>query len=321
MAELSANQKKVIRKLGLSAEEAEAFGRALLEPQSGAHGVIWTGERPAETGWRLLPRPSWLPAWADLVDGSERPGQSEWQTNGACYVLDPGSLWAASAVSVVDGDSELFLDVCAAPGGKTVAAWRALHPGMLVANEVVPKRRAVMAGNLIRCGVEPVWQSGMHGPDLKEAFTEGCDVVLVDAPCSGQSLVARGQEAPGAFHPAVINTNANRQKKILAFAAQCVRQGGWLLYMTCTFSPEENEEVVAWLLDRIGGFEVVPVPSLAGFESGLAEFPCYRHWPHVGPGAGSFVAALRRVESVLDEELEALTEEDLDSLTLGRIGS
>ncbi len=119
------------------------------------------------------------------------------------------------------------------------------------------------------------------------------DVVVVDAPCTGQSLLAKGETAPGCFHPVQINKNANRQRRILANAAQAVAPEGYLAYMTCAYSPEENEDTIAWLLARFPQFQPVIVPALHLFQSHLTDLPCYRMMPQDGLGAGAFTCLLR----------------------------
>jgi 16S rRNA C967 or C1407 C5-methylase (RsmB/RsmF family) len=120
------------------------------------------------------------------------------------------------------------------------------------------------------------------------------DLVIVDAPCSGQSMAAKGKESGGGFHPATVNQNSNRQKRILACVAPCVKPGGCLAYMTCTYSPEENEEVVAWLLKKMPEFRPVPLGRMEPLQSHLTDIPCVRVWPHTGPGAGGFSCLLQR---------------------------
>jgi len=115
-------------------------------------------------------------------------------------------------------------------------------------------------------------------------------VVIVDAPCSGQSLLAKGSQVPGCFHPVTMNKNANRQKRILANSAQIVAPQGYLAYMTCTYAPAENEQVCEWFLNRFPDFQPAVVPHLAPFQSHLTALPCYRLWPHQGLGAGGFTA-------------------------------
>jgi 16S rRNA C967 or C1407 C5-methylase (RsmB/RsmF family) len=122
----------------------------------------------------------------------------------------------------------------------------------------------------------------------------GFDLVIVDAPCSGQSLLAKGIENPGAFHPATVKGNAKRQLGIVTAAADCVAPGGTLLYSTCTFSERENERVVSKFLGRMPDYKVLPVAHLEPWRSPLADFPCYRLYPQSGLGAGGFVALLAR---------------------------
>ncbi len=113
-------------------------------------------------------------------------------------------------------------------------------------------------------------------------------LVIVDAPCTGQSLLAKGGKAPGCFHPTAINKSANRQKRIIANSAGMVAPQGYLAYMTCTYSSEENEQVREWFLERFPQFQPVVIPHLAGYQSHLATMPCYRMWPQEGLGAGAF---------------------------------
>ena len=119
------------------------------------------------------------------------------------------------------------------------------------------------------------------------------DLVIVDAPCSGQSLLARGIESPGCFHPATINLNSNRQKRILSNSAALVRPGGHLAYMTCTYSLEENENILKWFCKKSKQFKVVTIPTHEEYRSPYTELPCYRLFPWQG-GSGGFCALLKR---------------------------
>ena len=123
---------------------------------------------------------------------------------------------------------------------------------------------------------------------LAETIPETANIVIVDAPCSGQSLLAKGEKAPGCFHPVTINNNANRQKRILANSAKIVAPQGYLAYMTCTYSPAENEQVSEWFVSKFPQFSAVEVPHLAAYQSHLTNLPCYRMWPQDKLGAGAF---------------------------------
>ena len=123
---------------------------------------------------------------------------------------------------------------------------------------------------------------------LAEKWPLAFDLVLVDAPCSGQSLLAKGEKALSCFHPATINLNANRQRRILANSLKCVAPGGYLLYSTCTFSIKENEKVVDWLLKSFPDFKTQKVDTLLRHQSKYTESYCYRLWPDQEYGAGAF---------------------------------
>jgi 16S rRNA C967 or C1407 C5-methylase (RsmB/RsmF family) len=162
---------------------------------------------------------------------------------------------------------------------------------------VVGKRLPQLISNLKRCQIERAIALRLEVETLAAMIPKTAQVVLVDAPCSGQSLLAKGEKSPGCFHPATINGNANRQKRILANSAQLVAPQGYLVYTTCTYSPEENEQVIEWLIKRFPQFQSVEVASLADFQSALSHFYCYRMFPQTGLGAGAFTALLRNTEA------------------------
>ena len=193
-------------------------------------------------------------------------------------------------------------------------------------NEAIRKRVKILIANLKRCGVtgarvmnlDPAAMVGdgrrSVSRDLRSpasgtaSLADSADLVLVDAPCSGQSLLAKGQKVPGCFHPVTLKRNASRQKRILAAAAALVRPGGHLAYMTCTYATEENEQVGRWLMKKFPAFQPVAVPHLADYQSSLSDWPCYRLWPHLGLGAGAFTSLWRR-QATDDVESQPL---DLD---------
>jgi 16S rRNA C967 or C1407 C5-methylase (RsmB/RsmF family) len=146
----------------------------------------------------------------------------------------------------------------------------------------------MLISNLKRCRVHPVGVTCCDSADLAATLPQTAEVVIVDAPCSGQSLLAKGQTAEGCFHPLTLRHNQRRQKRILAAAAALVRPQGWLLYSTCTFSREENEEVAKWFSAKYPQFIPQTVPQLAAYQSHLSELPCYRLWPQQQEGAGAF---------------------------------
>ncbi|MEM9006832.1 MAG: RsmB/NOP family class I SAM-dependent RNA methyltransferase [Cyanobacteria bacterium P01_F01_bin.86] len=213
---------------------------------------------------------------------------------GYFYCLDFSSVFAVSAIQTISQTVDVVIDLCAAPGGKSLFAWVALRPKHLLCNEVIRKRVKILISNLKRCGAMEAIVLNLDPTILAEQTPHCAQLVLVDAPCSGQSLLAKGQAVAGCFHKVTVNRNANRQKRILANAAQLVQPEGYLLYSTCTYAPEENEQVGTWLLKKFPEFAPVAVPTLQAYQSPLTELPCYRLWPQSGLGAGAFSMLLRR---------------------------
>jgi 16S rRNA C967 or C1407 C5-methylase (RsmB/RsmF family) len=169
----------------------------------------------------------------------------------------------------------------------------------LICNEVIGKRLGMLISNLKRCQISPVAVLNQDPSRLAAQFPRSLPLILVDAPCSGQSLLAKGGKAPGCFHPVTINRNANRQKRILANAAQMLAPGGYLLYTTCTYAVEENERVGEWLWKQFPNLQPCTVPALAEYQSHLASYPCYRLWPQSGLGAGAITLLLQHTETAV----------------------
>lgn len=274
--------------------ERDRFVRALMEPSSREQAIVVMRDDPGLADIPTLPRLKWQPNFVRRVPDTFRPGRHPLHDSGAYYVLDFSSVFAASPLTLIDPTPGFrVLDLCAAPGGKSIFAYRALHPEMLVANETIRKRTGALIENLGRCGVEgsSVWSAD---PSVwSDRFPEAFDLVIVDAPCTGQSLLAKGQDAQGCFSPQMIDMNVGRQRRICGNAARCVRPGGWMLYSTCTFSRKENEKVIEWLVGQAPLFEPVTVPFLEEFRSKHSALPCYRLFPQQGLGAGAFTCLLR----------------------------
>ena len=201
---------------------------------------------------------------------------------GAFYSQEPS---ASSAVTLLDPQpGEKVLDLCAAPGGKsTQIAALTGDRGLLWSNEVVRSRASALASNLERMGVK--------NAVLAEKLEGYFDRVLVDAPCSGEGMFRRDPQAIAEWSPAHVEACAARQLAILGSAARCVREGGVLVYSTCTFSEEENEGVVRAFLRENPGF-VLEKPDVA-FGRPAYGVDAVRIFPMDG-GEGHFAARFRR---------------------------
>ncbi|HEV7279323.1 MAG TPA: hypothetical protein VGN57_03840 [Pirellulaceae bacterium] len=264
-----------------------------LRPNASEGAKGWLGDAPA-VPWHSRGR---------LVPVMTRPTRSPFYGAGEWYVQDAGSLLADALLEVAAGES--VLDLCASPGGKSTAiAERLGAAGLLVANEPVSGRLDALRFNLARHGSARHVVISADPEALAERYAARFDAVLVDAPCSGQSLVVRGKQALSAFGSAAVELNADRQTRILNAAARLVRHGGRLAYATCTFAREENEDQIAGFLQRHPGWDLEPRAGFQSYESELLP-GTYRLLPHRHPTAGAFAACLRRSEQAGPGEDEA----------------
>jgi 16S rRNA C967 or C1407 C5-methylase (RsmB/RsmF family) len=248
----------------------------------------------------------WLPSWVKVVSAEHTFGSSEFHTDGKIYCMDLSSVFVGAALCSAELRSFLpasprVLDLCSSPGGKAVFASRALQPAFLCCNEIIGKRHPALLSNVKRCQI-PNAVVTSHDPQyFAEALANMFHLVIVDAPCSGQSLVLKGIKAEGAFHEVTQKRNAMRQRRILGNAAQAVLPGGLLLYSTCTFGATENEDNLTWFLKKNPDFELQALESFSKHRSELIPQPCYRFWPHRDSGAGAFFAVLRKRSSSCDD--------------------
>jgi 16S rRNA C967 or C1407 C5-methylase (RsmB/RsmF family) len=287
---------KVSRRLFTNTDEREKFVEALIKPQSFYPCIIWCQEKPEDIPFAVETPTPWQPQFIDRLYLGEKPGKHPLHEQGYFYCLDFSSVFAASILLSISQPISLVFDMCAAPGGKSVFAWKMLHPELLISNEVIGKRLGMLISNLKRCHISPSVVVNRDSSIFAEKLSLTSDLVIVDAPCTGQSLLAKGDKADGCFHPTNINKCANRQKRIVANSAQIVAPQGYLAYMTCTYSPEENELVCKWFLERFPQFKAVEVSHLKEYQSHLTEIPCYRMFPQDSLGAGAFTALFKNTD-------------------------
>jgi 16S rRNA C967 or C1407 C5-methylase (RsmB/RsmF family) len=300
---------KLSQRLFADTDAQAKFVDALINPRSFNPCILWCQLKPKLLPFAIEPPVDWQPEFVDRLAIGEKPGQHLLHQQGYFYCLDFSSVFAASPLLTIPQPVSLVVDMCAAPGGKSIFAWSAIHPRQLISNEVIGKRLGALISNLRRCQIAPAAVLSFDSKILADAIPQTADVVLVDAPCTGQSLLAKGDKAPGCFHPVNINKNANRQKRILANSAQLVAPQGYLAYMTCAYSPEENEEVSEWLLTKFPQFQSLEIPHLRKYQSHLTSRPCYRLFPQDRLGAGAFTILFQNTETgernQLDSELLA----------------
>ncbi|MBP3605510.1 MAG: hypothetical protein J6J66_02815 [Clostridia bacterium] len=233
----------------------------------------------------------------------ERIGHSPLHHGGGIYVQDPGAMSAVNALPLEKGMR--VLDLCAAPGGKSAQLAAAIgEEGMLYSNEYVTARAKILVGNLERLGVTNAVVTSTDTSDCKKWFSAYFDAVVVDAPCSGEGMFRKNEAACDEWSEEGVKSCAERQASILENAAGCVRDGGYLLYSTCTFSTEENEQTVVRFLRAHPDYRLAEVNDALRLATadGIAlanaeDIPlrlCRRFYPHISRGEGQFVALMQR---------------------------
>ena len=225
-------------------------------------------------------------------DPETRPGLHVYHEAGVYYLQEASAMAPVALLDPKPG--ERVCDLCAAPGGKTTqTAGRMLGRGFLVCNEINPKRAKILSRNIERMGVANALVTNEHPETLASRFPGFFDRVLVDAPCSGEGMFRKEEAAVTDWSQETVQMCARRQREILDSAVRLVRPGGRLVYSTCTFAPEEDEETVAAFLESHPEFTPEPVEA-PWFVPG--ENASYRMWPHKLLGEGHFAAVLRKTQ-------------------------
>ena len=223
---------------------------------------------------------------------------------GCYYVQEASSMFVERALQEYVKEPVVMLDLCAAPGGKSTLCRSALPEGsLLVANEVMRNRSQVLAENLIKWGHPEVVVTNNDPADFTE-LTHLFDVILTDVPCSGEGMFRKDQVAVEEWSLENVDICWQRQRRILTDIWPSLKPGGFLIYSTCTFNREEDEDNVAWIAKELGA-EILPVPieDSWGITGNLVggEFPVYRFLPHKTKGEGFFLAVLRKQEGECEE--------------------
>ena len=209
---------------------------------------------------------------------------------GAVYFQEPSAMSAATLLSPEEGDR--VLDLCAAPGGKSTQLASALKgTGLIWSNEIVKSRANILLGNFERCGISQGVVSNADPESLCTALEGYFDKVMVDAPCSGEGMIRRDPNALAEWSVEHTVSCATRQLKILESAKKALKPGGIMVYSTCTFSKEENEEVIEKFLKANPDFKLMDAEEDFGRPalSGKAR----RIYPMDG-GEGHFAAKLKK---------------------------
>ena len=265
---------------------------------------------------------------------------------GMYYCQDPGAMATVSALDIKPDFK--VLDTCSAPGGKSSQiADKLASGGFILSNEIVPKRAKIIVGNFERLGITNAMVTSIDTKEFPKMFRSYFDLVLCDAPCSGEGMFRKSDEALEDWSEENVLACAERQLSILENCASVVAPSGYLLYSTCTYSLEENEMVVDKFLSAHPEFSIAEVseelksatvPGITPSGSPRSELAkARRFYPHVSEGEGQFIALLKKEEnfdelptilykdaakSPTKQELniiQSFLSENLDSIPNGRI--
>lgn len=232
----------------------------------------------------------------------DKVGNHPFHHAGMIYVQEPAAMAPAECIGI--SPDWKILDMCAAPGGKSSQLKNKLGDnGVLVSNEIVMNRCKVLTGNIERLGLKNCITTCMDTSRLADLLLNTFDLVMVDAPCSGEGMFRKDDTAISEWSLENVYMCASRQLTILENAAKCLKNGGHIIYATCTFSLEENEMVIDKFLRNHPEFELIPVNEKVrrntsdgikfdGCESDNISM-CRRFYPHKNRGEGQFMAVLK----------------------------
>lgn len=252
----------------------ETFLQGSLAEEMGGIRVEWNSN-----GYRLKNRPDFAldPAWHQ----------------GLYYVQEPSSMAVAQAIDyILDREGEqgagTVVDLCAAPGGKSSAALDRLPSStLLVANEYDRRRASILYENMVKWGIPEVIVTHGDTVPLCHALEGAADIVIADVPCSGEGMMRREPMAREQWSLGLVESCAALQRHIAAEGVRALRPGGWMIYSTCTFNREENEENIAWLASELN------------MEVHEGVLPYEGHfYPHERQGEGLFLRLLRKPEEI-----------------------
>ena len=266
---------------------------------------IQVGDLQRRVPFALEPVP-----WATggfYVPPNERPAKHPYYQAGLYYLQEPSAMAPAAALGVRPGDK--VLDLCAAPGGKSTHVAALLRGmGLLVSNDNSAERVKALVWNLEHWGAANATVTNEEPARLAQHFPEYFDKILIDAPCSGEGMFRKDPRAVRSWSEYNNTACSMLQGKILEYGAAMLKPGGRMLYSTCTFSPVENEDVIAAFLEKHPGYALCQLPDYDGWATGQAKWltggappgcqaeiaKTRRLWPHRIRGEGHFLALLEK---------------------------
>ena len=237
---------------------------------------------------------------AFIISDEDNPAGHSFYRAGLYYIQEPSAMTPADRLPIDEGDK--VLDLCAAPGGKATALAAKLNgTGMLVANDVSASRCRALLHNLELFGAANIMVTNELPQNLEKKFPAFFDKIMVDAPCSGEGMFRKEPEVADSWTKERVEFFAKQQKSILKSAVAMLKDGGLLMYSTCTFSPDEDEKSVEYLLSECDDMKLIDIEGYEGFSHGDKEYATFddiektvRIWPQKMAGEGHFLALFRK---------------------------
>lgn len=229
------------------------------------------------------------------------PGKSPYFQCGLYYIQEPSAMAVASCLDINEDD--YILDMCAAPGGKTCyAASQLSTDGLMIANDISSLRARILAGNVERFGLKNTIVT--NGDPLKFHFASFFDKIILDAPCSGEGMFRKDGEAIASWSMQKVNDCAYIQRQLIDKAYAMLKKDGYLIYSTCTYSLEENEQQVDYMINQLN-MELVPITKKTGMSDGMIA-GTIRMYPHINRGEGQFIALLKKKDETVKSKEKLL---------------
>ncbi|MCT4592994.1 MAG: RsmB/NOP family class I SAM-dependent RNA methyltransferase [Anaeromicrobium sp.] len=232
---------------------------------------------------------------------NERPAKHAYYHAGLYYIQEPSAMLSAEVLKVEPGDR--VLDLCAAPGGKTTQIGGKLKgEGILITNDIKHSRTKALLKNVELCGIKNAIVINGVIEDLNNSCKNFFNKVLIDAPCSGEGMFRKDPSMVKSWEKTPTSEYSNIQKDILSHVDKVMSGDSRLVYSTCTFSPDENEEIIHHFLEENTEYDTIEIEKNHGLMDGLSEFvsgdkrieKSIRLWPHKLKGEGHFVAVLKK---------------------------
>lgn len=234
-----------------------------------------------------------------LLDKDIKLGFHPLHHAGAFYMQDPSAMCVVESIDFPS--NYMVLDLCAAPGGKSIQLAQKVKDGVVISNEIDFKRAKILYSNIERMGLSNVIVTNNSPSDFLKDFQNSFDLILIDAPCSGEGMFRKYPESQELWSLENVDVCHDRDIEIVDIAHKLLKKGGILIYSTCTFAKEENEDIISYLLEK---YNYIQLDIKSNLKSVLKEgfIPkTYRFYPHLMEGEGQFLAILQKTDGEISE--------------------